>query len=142
VAILGFVLEVPVPVLMYRVATGWVHLFGVKCKKCFMHENTTNNTLCTVVYIVYCICVRKVTSCLSAGMAAHKFNIKYYSIQYCFTNLGRDPCTTHTCDKYSSRDNGITPTEFRDHEVGTNELPTYACTYSTPYLLRYLYVTV
>jgi hypothetical protein len=75
VAILGFVLEVPVPVLMYRVATGWVHLFGVKCKECYMHENTTNNTLCTVVYIVYCICVRKVTSCLSAGMAAHKFKI-------------------------------------------------------------------
>jgi hypothetical protein len=99
VAILGFVLDLPVPELWYRVATGWVHMCGGKRMKCFMHENTTNHTLCMVLYIEYCDCVRKVTSCLSAGMAAHKFNIKYYSIQYCFTKLGIDPCTAHTCEK-------------------------------------------
>jgi hypothetical protein len=38
--------------------------------KCFIHENTTNHTLCMAVYIVYCNCIRKVSSCLSPGMAA------------------------------------------------------------------------
>jgi hypothetical protein len=87
-------LNLLVPVRRYRAATGWVHLGGVKCMKYFMHGNTTNHTLCMVVYIMYygsVHCVRKVTSCLSPGMAAHKFGIKYYSIQYCITKLEIDP---------------------------------------------------
>ena len=96
-------------ILCCRVATVWYtcvvwSVWSVSCMKA-----PQNHTLCMAVYIEHCNCVRKVTSCLLAGMAAHQFNFKYYCIQYCFTRLGIDPCTANTGDKYSFWDNGITP---------------------------------
>ena len=40
--------------LMYRFATGWVHVCGVSCMKCFYTWKYGDHTFCIVAYIVHC----------------------------------------------------------------------------------------